>query len=74
MVQTTTTPATSEAQEQPNPPAFDWLATRFGMTRQDVYALALMEALAEQFQHQPRQIGPVTWELDSRSEPAPSAP
>lgn len=39
------------------------------MTRQDVYALALMEALALHFDHQPRQIAPDAWELDSRSEP-----
>ena len=69
MAPKTTTPATSEAQEQPQPPAFDLLAKRFGMTRQDVYALALMEALALQFDHQPRQIAPTTWELDSRSDP-----
>lgn len=68
----TTTPPTSRpqpAQQKPQPLAFDVLARRFGMTKEQVYALALFEALAEQYQHQPRQVGPATWEIDSRSEP-----
>lgn len=68
MAQTQTTPATSQPQERPQPIDFPLLAKRFGMTRQDVYALALMEALALHFGHQPRQTGPTTWELESRSE------
>lgn len=69
MADTKTTPATSQPQQPPTPPDFGALAKRFGMTRQDVYALALMEALAIQFKHQPRQIAPDAWELDSRTEP-----
>lgn len=69
MAPNTTTPATSEAEERPGPIDFGLLAKRFGMTRQDVYALALMEALALHFGHQPRQIAPDAWEIDSRSEP-----
>ena len=68
MAPKTTTPATRQPQERPTPIDFPSLERRFGMTRQDVYALALMEALALHFDHQPRQIGPATWELDSRSE------
>ena len=70
MADTKTTPATSQPPQQPTkPPNFALLAKRFGMTKQDVYALALMEALALHFGHQPRQTGPATWELDSRSDP-----
>ena len=65
----TTTPTTAQPQERPQPIDFGLLAQRFGMTRQDVYALALMESLALHFGHQPRQTSPTTWELDSRSEP-----
>ena len=68
MAPKTTTPATSQPQERPGPIDFGLLEKRFGMTRQDVYALALMEALALQFDHQPRQIAPDAWEIDSRSE------
>ena len=69
MAEKATTPATSRPQQPPTPPDFGALAKRFGMTKQDVYALALMEALALRFAHQPRQTGPTTWELDSRSDP-----
>lgn len=63
------TTTTREIGAAPGPLNFASLEKRFGMTRQDVYALALMEALALQFGHQPRQTSPTTWEVDSRSEP-----
>ena len=69
MASKTTTPATMQPQERPGPIDFGSLAKRFGMTREDVYSLALFEALALHFDHQPRQIAPDAWELDSRSEP-----
>lgn len=54
---------------RPGPINFTALEKRFGLTRQDVYALALMEALAIQHQHQPRQVAPGEWETDSYSKP-----
>lgn len=48
---------------------FDNLKRRFGLMRQEVYTLALMEALALKFNHQPRHVAPGVWEIDSRSEP-----
>lgn len=61
-------PATSQP-KNPHPFTVNALAKHFGMTCEQVCALALMEAMAEQHQHQPRQIGPATWEMDSRTEP-----
>ncbi|HLW00060.1 MAG TPA: hypothetical protein VKT82_15430 [Ktedonobacterales bacterium] len=54
---------------KPGPINFELLSQRFGMTRQDVYALALMEAIAQRHQHRPRQVAPGKWETDSFSEP-----
>lgn len=53
----------------PGPINFAALEKRFGLSRQDVYALALMEAIALRHQHRPRQVGPREWETDSYSEP-----
>jgi hypothetical protein len=70
MAEKTTTPATSQPpKKQPRPFNVNLLAKRFGMTRQDVYALALMEAIAEQHNHQPRRVAPGKWEVDSYGEP-----
>jgi hypothetical protein len=63
----TTTPRQSAA--APGPIDFRYLLLRFGMTRQEVYTLALMEAIALQRQHQPREVAPGRWETASHSEP-----
>jgi hypothetical protein len=57
------TPTTS-----PGPINFDDLNRRYGLSREEVYLLALMEGLALMFNHQPRQVGPGQWEIDSRTE------
>lgn len=54
---------------KPGPINFDVLAKRCGMTREQVYALGLMEAIALRHRHQPRQVAPGKWETDSYSEP-----